>query len=207
MTRILHVAASPKGEAAESWKVAERLLARLPGEIVRRRLDLDPPAVPSAAFARDMMAGQTAEDAARLPSLALSETLIRELEAADLLAISTPMHNFTLPAALKAWIDQIVRFGRTFRSTPDGKIGLLRDRPTFIVIAAGGAISPPAARQPDFLRPYLTEILACIGIRDVHFIAAEARTRGPEAVQASDAAAAADIEAALAALEARGPAA
>ena len=198
MRRILHVAASPKGEAAESWRVAERLLARLEGETICRRLDLDPPPPPDAAFARDMMAGQTATAAAGLPSLALSEALIAELDAADVLVISTPMHNFTLPASLKAWIDQIVRFGRTFRSTPDGKVGLLRDRPTYIVIASGGPITPPAARQPDFLRPYLTAILDCIGIRDLRFIPAEGVTRGPEAYAAAQAAADAAIEAALA---------
>lgn len=196
--RILHVAASPKGEAAWSWRIAEFILTELDGEVLRRRLDLDPPALPSAAFAADMMAGQTAEAAAALPSLALSEVLIGELETTDVLLISTPMHNFTLPAALKAWIDQVVRFGRTFRSTPEGKIGLLQDRPTFVAIAAGGPISPPAARQPDFLRPYLVEILACIGIRDVRFVVGEGFARGPEAAAAAEAAARAQMATALA---------
>lgn len=194
MTRILHVAASPKGEAAHSWRVAEALLARLDGEVTARRLDLVPPSPPTAAFAADMIAAQTAEAAASRPSLAISEELIGELEATDVLVISTPMHNFTLPAALKAWIDQIVRFGRTFRSTPDGKIGLLADRPTYIVIAAGGHIDPPAARQPDFLRPYLTAILDCIGIRDVRFIAAEGMSRGEESATAGAAAALAAMD-------------
>lgn len=197
MPRILHIAASPKGEAAASWQVAAMLLAELEGDVILRRLDLTPPSLPTADFARDMMTRQTAAEAEAAPALQESEALIRELETTDLLVISTPMHNFTLPAALKAWFDQIVRFGRTFSSTPDGKIGLLRDRPTYVVVAAGGAISPPAARQPDFLRPYLSAILDCIGIRDLRFITAEAMSRGGDAAAAGRAAAAKQIRTAL----------
>lgn len=198
MPRVLHVAASPKGEAAYSWQVAEALLARIDpdGERLVRRLDLAPPPFPTADFAAAMIQGQTAAAAAALPALAYSEAAIRDLEATDVLTISTPMHNFTVPAALKAWLDQVVRFGRTFQSTPEGKIGLLRDRPTFIVIASGGAITPPAGRQPDFVQPYLTAILDCIGIRDLRFIRAEALSRGPDAAAAGLTAARATIDAA-----------
>ena len=63
------------------------------------------------------------------PRFALSEYLIAELDAADIVVIGTPMNNFTVPSTLKAWIDHIVRIRRTFRSTPAGKVGLLRDRP------------------------------------------------------------------------------
>ncbi len=188
MRRILHVAASPNGEAAFSWRLAERLLERLEGQTIRRRLDLERPPLPTADFARAMRAAQTAEAAKAEPALAWSERLIEELERTDALVVSTPMHNFTLPAALKAWLDQIVRFGRTFESTPTGKIGKLRDRPTYVLIATGSPITPPAARQPDFLRPYLTEIFACIGIRDVSFVAAEGAARDPEALAAAFAA-------------------
>lgn len=188
MRRILHVAASPNGEAAFSWRLAERLLARLGGQAIRRRLDLEPPPLPTADFARAMRVAQTAEAARAEPSLACSERLIDELERSDALVISTPMHNFTLPAALKAWLDQIVRFGRTFESTPTGKIGKLQDRPTYVLVATGSPITPPAARQPDFLRPYLTEIFACVGIRDVRYIVAEGAARDPNALAAAFAA-------------------
>jgi len=193
---LLHVAASPKGEAAISWRAAAMLLEKIDpaGERIVRRLDRDPPPFPDGEFAGAMMRAQTAEAAAAEPSLAASEVLIRELEATGRLVISTPMHNFTVPAALKAWLDQIVRFGRTFRSTPEGKIGLLADRETYVVIATGGPITPPAARQPDHLRPYLKDILACIGIRDVTFIAVEGASRGEAALKAGLAAAEAEIE-------------
>lgn len=70
-----------------------------------------------------------------------------------------------------------MRFGRTFRSTPQGKVGLLEDRPTFIIVATGSPITGEQARQPDFLTPYLTAILGTIGIHDISFIRLEGMSR------------------------------
>jgi len=150
--------------------------------VVHRVLGDTPPALVDADFAAAMMTHQTPDAAVDHPPLKESEILIRELEATDCLLISTPMHNFTVPAVLKAWLDQVVRFGRTFKSTPDGKIGLLQDRPTYIVIASGGYFSDDRARQPDHLTPYLTDILATIGIKSVTYITLEGLARGEEAV-------------------------
>ena len=116
-------------------------------------------------------------------AFARSEALIQELENADAIVIATPMHNFTVPAVLKAWIDQVVRINRTFTSTPTGKVGTLTDRPVFIVIASGGWFSGPSPAgtpaQPDFLTPYLQIVLNTIGLRDIHVLALEGVTRGP----------------------------
>lgn len=194
MTHILHIACSPKGDAAHSWRIAGALIDGLSERhsdmaITTRRLDQSPPTLPTAAFAAEMMAHTTAEEARDAQALQESEWLIKELEVADVLIISTPMHNFTVPAALKAWIDQVVRFGRTFQSTPKGKIGLLRDRPTYLVIASGGVITGEAVTQPDFLTPYLRAILGTIGLQDLHVITAETMARSPEALAAGEAAA------------------
>jgi FMN-dependent NADH-azoreductase len=110
-------------------------------------------------------------------ALALSEQLIRELEASDLLIIATPMHNYTVPATLKIWIDHVVRVGRSFQSTPRGKVGLLQDRPTFVAVTSGGAFSGESNYQPDFLTGYLRAVLATIGIHDVEFISVEKLAR------------------------------
>ena len=128
------------------------------------------------------MTHQDKEAARDHAALRESESLIDELERSDLLILSTPMHNFTVPAALKAWIDQVVRFGRTFKSTPEGKIGLLMDRPTYNVIASGGYFSGDRARQPDHLTPYLKDILGTIGIKSIRFITLEGLARGEDAV-------------------------
>jgi FMN-dependent NADH-azoreductase len=155
-------------------------LVRSDATIIRRDLARSPPPIVDAAFATAMLAHQTADSARGVAALQASETLIGELEASDLLLISTAMNNFTVPALLKAWIDQVVRFGRTFRSTPEGKFGLLTDRPTFILVATGSPIIGERARQPDFLTPYLTAILRTIGIHDVHFVHIEGMSREAE---------------------------
>ena len=104
----------------------------------------------------------------------LSEALIQEVEAADVIVIGTPMHNLTVPSVLKAWIDQILRAGRTFKSTPAGKVGMLRDRPVFIGIASGGVFTGERANQPDFLTPYLAAVLDCVGLKTLQFLAVQA---------------------------------
>ncbi len=120
-------------------------------------------------------------------ALAHSEAMIAELGQTDSLVISTPMNNFTVPAVLKAWIDQVLRLERTFRSTPDGKVGLLADRPTYVVVASGGFITGERARQPDFLTPYLKAVLATLGIRTVQFLHLERVPRGAHRTDETDA--------------------
>ena len=186
-SKILRIDCSPKADAAHSWRLAEavteRLRAARPGAgLVQRVLASGPLDLVDQHFTEAMMLHQTAEAAAGVAALELSETLIQELEVTDTLVLSTPMHNFTVPAALKAWIDQVVRFGRSFRSTPDGKIGLLADRPTYIIIASGGYFTGARARQPDHLTPYLKDILPTIGIKSLNFILLEGLSRGEEAV-------------------------
>ena len=111
-----------------------------------------------------------------------SEELIQELESSDLVVIGTPMHNFTVPSALKAWIDHVVRVRRTFNVTPEGKVGTLRDRPVFVAVSSGGRFSGERARQPDFLTPYLKAILGTIGLHDLTFFSVQGTASGPDAV-------------------------
>src|SRR4051794_20973665 len=106
-------------------------------------------------------------------SMSRSEELIQELESADCLVISTPMHNFTVPVALKAWIDHVVRVRRTFDETPQGKVSALHDRPVFVAVSSGGRFSGDRTHQPDFLTPYLKAILGTIGLHNVTFFSVE----------------------------------
>ncbi len=199
MTTILRIDCSPRGAAAHSWRMADELMQKLghrhPGStVIRRDLGALPPPLPNGAYAAAMLTHTTAALAAGVEALAASEAMIGELERSDLLVISTPMHNFTVPAVLKAWIDQVVRFGRTFRSTPEGKVGLLADRPAFVIVSSGGYFTPPRARQPDFLTAYLGSILATIGIQDVTILPMEGLTRGEPAVAEAYASVRAAIE-------------
>jgi FMN-dependent NADH-azoreductase len=116
-------------------------------------------------------------------ALRKSDELVAELEAADVLVIGSPIYNFSVPAALKAWIDMIARAGLTFRYTPDGPQGLLEGKKAYIVIASGGV---PVDSPADFATPYLRQVLKFIGITDVDVIGAEQlNLRGDDAIDAA----------------------
>src|SRR4249920_2591492 len=127
MMSTLYIEVSPRG--AESWsrRLGEELLGRLERrhpatKVVRRDLAADPPPAIGAAFANAILRRPEEWNAADRDALGYSEQVI-----------GTPMNNYTVPATLKTWIDHVVRIRRTFVGTPQGKVGLLRDRPTYIV--------------------------------------------------------------------------
>jgi FMN-dependent NADH-azoreductase len=190
MATILHLRCSPRGAVAFSSRMAEEVVARLldhcnGAEIVFRDLSAHPPPLVDAAFSAAILGtpGETP------PALVVSEALIRELEAADAVVIATPMHNYCVPAVLKAWVDQIVRIHRTFASTPGGKVGKLHDRPVWLVVASGGWFTGPspsgAPAQPDFLTPYVRAVLSTIGINDIRILTIEGVTRGAGVTEAA----------------------
>jgi len=185
--------------------MAEEVVARLlrhhaGAEIVFRDLSEQPPPLVDAGFSAAILGPPGSVP----PALVVSEALIRELEAADFLVIATPMHNYCVPAVLKAWVDQIVRIHRTFASTPGGKVGKLRDRPAWLVVASGGWFTGPspsgAAAQPDFLTGYVRAVLSTIGIDDLHVLTMEGVTRGADIAEAAFAQARAALDRALPAL-------
>jgi len=189
MTYLLRISVSPRGTGSHSRRfadrVAENMLRRHAiGWVVLR--DITGSSMPciDGAYVQAMLAHTSREASSDVAALQLSEQLIEELDEANALLIDTPVHNYTVPAALKTWIDQVVRVGRTFKSTPAGKAGTLRDRPTVVVSASGGFFSGNAA-QPDFFAPYLDAVLATIGIRSVRHIRLEGLTRGDDAVRAA----------------------
>jgi FMN-dependent NADH-azoreductase len=116
---------------------------------------------------------------AQQETLFISETLIEELLAADTIIIGAPMYNLTVSAPLKAWIDQIVRIGRTFLYGPNGPDGVLKGKKVVVLTSRGGAFRPgtPTA-QYDHQEPYLRHILGFVGLTDVTFIHAENQKPG-----------------------------
>ena len=100
-----------------------------------------------------------------------SDKLIEELQSADVLVITVPVYNFSVPAVLKAYIDMICRAGLSFSYSENGPVGLIKDRPVYMVMASGGvSFGSPA----DFASGYLRHVLSFIGIHDVRTVYAEA---------------------------------
>ena len=184
MMKILHVSCSPRGQAAESYRLSQKIigfmLQKEPTAILVNRV-IGGGTIPPVDADYAISQGSSA-DVSQEGSMARSEELIQELESSDVVVIGTPMHNLTVPSALKAWIDHIVRARRTFNMTAEGKVGTLRDRPVFVAIASGGRFSGERARQPDFLTPYLKAILGMIGLHDLTFFSVQGTGSGPDAV-------------------------
>jgi len=188
--KLLHLTFSPRGEQSESTQLSQAIVDRLCSEhtishITRRDWAQHAASSIDAAYAHALAnAARSTDDIPSSESLAASEMLIRELEHADRVVIGTPMHNFTVPASLKTWIDLIVRVNRSFNVTPEGKVGTLKDKPVYIAIASGGFFGSERSRQPDFLTPYLKAILATVGLHDLRFFSAQGMALGAEAVEA-----------------------
>jgi FMN-dependent NADH-azoreductase len=116
---------------------------------------------------------------AQQETLSISDALVDELLAADMIVIGAPMYNLTVSAPLKAWIDQIVRVGRTVLWGANGAEGVLKGKKVVVLTSRGGSFRPgsPTA-QYDHQEPYLRHVLGFIGLTDVTFIHAENQKPG-----------------------------
>lgn len=195
---LLRVDASARQQGSTSRAIADAFeqawLARHPSGQVRRR-DLAVQALPHIS-ARTIEGFYTAAeqlDVGLREATALSDALISELKAAHTLLIAAPIYNFSMPSALKAWIDQIVRIGHTFAFDGQQFTGLVTQPRAVLALAygAGGYQGPLMAM--DHLKPYLTQLLGFLGIRCVDVLSAEGTTTDPAAAQAALASAKAQI--------------
>src|SRR5882757_557377 len=169
---------------AEEWKKSHP-----DGEVIQR--DLSATALP---LITDDWGATYLEDSqltlAQRSYLSTSDQLIHELAAADTVVIGAPMYNFTIPSSLKAWIDQVVRLGKTIGYGPNGPQGLLGKKKVVIITSRGSAYEKGTAREAfDFQEPYLRHIFGFIGLTDVTFIHAENQGReeaGPRLAAAAE---------------------
>ena len=112
-------------------------------------------------------------------TLSLSDTLVNELVQSDIIVLGVPMYNFSVPAALKAWVDLICRARVTFKYTDNGPVGLLKDRRVIVVMTSGGI---PKDSPVDFASPLIKQIFSFIGIEDVTFVNASHLATDADAV-------------------------
>jgi len=182
MATLLRLDASSRGQASVSRAMADYFVTHWrqfnpDGEIVVRDLVKNP--LPH--IAEDTISGfyqDKAEHDDRMKSATvLSDELIKELKGTDVLLIDTPMYNFSVPSALKAWIDQIVRSGETFQYSPeDGFSGLVSIKQCYVITVSGAVFSTDNMQAMDFLKPYLQLLLNFLGIINVEFITLEGST-------------------------------
>jgi FMN-dependent NADH-azoreductase len=179
MSILLKVDSSPMGGNSVSRKLTAKFAdswrrAHPGGTILSRDLTtLELPVVDALwiTAAHQPEASLTADQKS---VLAISDSLIADLQRADEYVFGVPMHNFGIPSTLKLWIDQIVRRGKTFAYTESGPQGLLTGKRVTLLIASGGVYEPGTATAAfNFVAPYLRTLFAFLGVTDLNIIAAE----------------------------------
>ncbi|WP_101067618.1 FMN-dependent NADH-azoreductase [Roseovarius salinarum] len=169
---VLRIDASARRQGSVTRDLATRIVAALPdARVIHRDLAESPVPQITEAWVAANFTPEADRTAAQRAALGESDALVAELRAADTVVIGLPVYNFGVPAALKAWIDQVARAGVTFRYTAEGPEGLLAGKRAIVAMASGGT---PVGAPIDHATGYLRHILGFMGIEDVSFVAADA---------------------------------
>jgi FMN-dependent NADH-azoreductase len=188
MNTILVVNSSPRSGSVSrrlTRQISEQWLAKHPnGRLIER--DLANGALPflTETWIVAMMTPADDRTTEQKETLALSDALIEELMAADMIVLGVPMHNFAVPASLKAWIDLITRRGKTFSYGATGPKGLLPPNKKVVVAVTRGGVYGEGS-PADFQIPYLRHMLNFIGLKNVTIIEADKQALGADAAQQS----------------------
>jgi FMN-dependent NADH-azoreductase len=178
MKKILNIISSPRGAESYSIQLAETLIDKLraqyPGSTVKT-VDLVKaqfPHLEEAQLAGFFTPPDQHEERHR-SAVHHSDEAIGEVFGADIIIVGAPMYNFGVPSALKAWIDHIVRAGKTFSYSEKGAAALVNGKKAYLVIASGGVYSEGPMKEHDFVEPYLRWILGFIGLTDITTVRVE----------------------------------
>ena len=186
--KLLHIDSSPLAGNSVSRQLTQRVVAEWrafhPGTVVEY-LDLavDAPnhlnidslgfrAGPSATGLSDVQRRENE----------ISERLVSQFLAADVIVVGAPMYNFSIPTQLKAWIDRVAQAGRTFAYTEKGPQGLAGGKTVIVASTRGGVYSSnPALAGLDHQESYLKTVFGFFGITDIQFVRAEGVAMGEAA--------------------------
>jgi FMN-dependent NADH-azoreductase len=175
MPSLLAIEVSPRHGFSTSRKLTAHFIdewkSAHPGSaVVVRDLMKTPPPFVDHAWIGGAFTPREQHSPESAAAIKVSDDLVTELKAADEIVIGTPMFNFSIPAVLKAYIDQIVRVGVTVSAN---NVGLLTDKKATVILASGGDFSPGSpVEKYNQASGYLRQVLAWIGIKDVDIILA-----------------------------------
>lgn len=188
---ILHIDSSPLGDRSVTRKFTAKVLTELKAKhpdakIITRDFGTSPlPHIDGAALAAFFTAPEQRSPALN-EAVKLSDQAIDEVLSADAIVIGVPMWNFGIPSSLKAWIDHVVRAGRTFQYTATGPMSLLPEGKKVILVSArGGVYAEGPDKIMDYQETYLKAVLGFIGLKDIEVIRAEGVAMGEDAVKSA----------------------
>lgn len=178
MRQILIIESSPRGDESASRRLTRKLRERLrvlypEAKLIEHDLARDPLPHLNQLTVKAISTKDQAEAESLKEVLRLSDQLTDEVLSSDLLVIASPMWNFGMPSSLKAWIDHVVRAGRTFRYAGAGVEGLALGKKAILVLASGGVFTEEPWKSWDTVEPYLRQILGFIGINDIQTVRAQ----------------------------------
>ncbi|TWI94758.1 FMN-dependent NADH-azoreductase [Mucilaginibacter frigoritolerans] len=178
MKHILHLKSSIQGAASASIKlghaIVEKIQAKYPGSTLEEvdLVDIDIPHLNPEVLRTFFIPGDQLTEAEK-ESIQLSDKLVKQLFAADIIVIGAPLYNYTIHTALKAWIDHVSRAGITFGYGANGPVGLVTGKKVYVAMSSGAVYSEGPGKANDFVAPYLKSFLAALGMTDLTVIRAE----------------------------------
>lgn len=175
MPRILHVDSSARHDGSLTRQLSRELVDALvaadpSSTVVYRDVSQEPISHVENNWVTSSNTATDARTAEQKEALRFSDQLIDELLAADVLVAGVPVYNFSVPAAFKAYIDQIARTGRTFQYTPQGPKGLVDGTRAYVVGASGSGSHNLTTWGLNFHEPFLKGFFGFIGVTDVTFV-------------------------------------
>ena len=178
MKHILHLKSSLQGAASYSIKlgdaIVEKIQNKYPGSTIEELNLVDheiPHLNPTVLRTFFIPVEQLTE--ADKESIRLSDELVKQLFAADIIVIGAPLINFTIHSTLKAWIDHITRAGITFGYSETGPVGKVYGKKVYVAMSSGGIYSEGPGKANDFVAPYLKAFLGLLGMTDMTVFRAE----------------------------------
>jgi FMN-dependent NADH-azoreductase len=178
---LLQIKSSLFGDAGQSSRLADAFVAswrasHAEDRVVVRDLARDPVPHLTAETFRAFTTPAADRTQAQHDLVTLSDRLIDELRAADVIVLGLPMYNFGVPSTLKAYFDHVARAGVTFRYTENGPVGLLAGKLVYVLAARGGRYVDTGR---DTQSAYVRTFLAFLGLDEVEFVYAEGLALGP----------------------------
>lgn len=167
---ILHINASARKRDSVTRKMTQILVDEISKDsnlsIVNRDLNQSLPFIDEQWVGANFTVAEQRTDEQN-KKLVLSDSLVKEVQDAEVIVIGSPIYNFSIAASLKAWIDMVARAGVTFKYTESGPVGLLQGKKVYVAVASGGV---EVGSKFDFSYNYLMHVLGFLGLKDVNII-------------------------------------
>ncbi len=169
MSNILYIHSSPRAERSHSHILADHVLSQLEGKVVDRDISKSVPFITETQIAHMYgFATYGALKGADKSAVDYQDSVVAEVLAADTIVLSAPMWNLGMPASVKAWFDQVIRIGQTWKMSEDGKyIGLATQIKRVIIVGTSAGIPAGSGHPWDFYTNHLTALFQFIGAKEI----------------------------------------